>query len=357
MSHSSYSKLDEHGRPVRAVPVSREEQKTKRISAKIDGVKGVMHNNIAKATARGAQLRDLEDQTEQLEASGNAFLKSSGDVKNVYRWKAFVWQLAFAAVVLLILSALTLYILSATGVLNNQGRGSSTPNTVVSYVPPSDESSSSSSSLKEKESSTDISNNALFSVKSHLNAFQQPKDLPKSLFAVGEKCSLSESTSNCKYGLVCVATSDSTEGVCRPKETLGDSQSTKESAVSETKPEKKESESACPKGEVACTQELNEEGVQCIIGRCIIQAVPNSEKSDNTPSTLKKSDDSANNEPKPSSPLLGGSRVFQPKGENPSQTEKEIVDALVTLHRHGADCSVGILHKDCTLDLMMKSWG
>jgi len=321
MSKTSYSKMDDHGRPVRAL--SKEEQKTQRISKKIDGVKTTMHSNIAAATARGAQLKDLEDSTEELEERGSSFLKTSSDVKKMFQWKAFLWQLAFAGIILLVLSAVTLWILSETGVLNNQGRSSPPAPAAVPLV----------ASPPPLEAAVDPTTTALFTVKPGTMLLKSKLKL----IAAGEKCTLGGISAvvaeGCAEGLTCVADPESKEGVCRPPEKL----------ATESKPENTE---ACPKGEVACTAELVAGGNECIIGRCIIQATTGSD------ATVVKSD-----EPKPSPPLTAGARVYISNGEDPTKTEAEILEALVTLHRHGADCSVGILHTDCTLDLMMKSWG
>jgi len=131
----------------------------------------------------------------------------------------------------------------------------------------------------------------------------------------------------------------STDGVCRGTETP---LSPEQSAGA---PKPTEAEGACPKGEVACTAAVVAEGTDCIIGRCIIRAITGSDQ------TVKPT------EPKPSSPLTAGGRVYKTNGEDPTKVEAEILEALVTLHRHGADCAVGILHNDCNLDLMMQTWG
>jgi len=328
MSKTSYNKMDDHGRPVK---LSKDEQKTQRISKKIDGVKTTMHSNIAAATARGAQLSELEAQTEQLEASGNSFMKTSTDVKKMFQWKAFLWQLAFAGVILIILSAVTLYILDATGVLNNSGRSSSPAPAVVPLVATS----------PPIEIAPDPTNAALFMVKPGTLRLK-PKNGIR-LFTIGEKCSLGGASTvaeRCAEGLACVAEDGSTEGVCRAA-----AKTTPVPAEKSTPEAKPEESGACPKGEVACTAALVDAGTECIIGRCIIQAITGPEQ------IVKAS------EPKPTAPLTGSARVYQTNGEDPTKTEAEILEALVTLHRHGADCSVGILHNDCTLDLMMKSWG
>jgi len=335
MSSTSYSKMDEHGRPVK--PVSKEEQKTARISKKIDGVKNTMHSNIAKATARGAQLKDLEDQTEQLEASGSSFLKTSGDVKKMFQWKAFLWQLAFAGIILVILSAVTLYILSATGVLNNQGRSAPAAVAVVPLVvtsPPTD----APVSTPPVDPTT-----ALFTLESGVKAFQEPDNG----IGAGDGCivgGISTVVKACAAGLTCTVAAGATKGFCRPTTTPVPP----EKSASESQP----AEGACPKGEVACTAALVAEGNACIIGRCIIQGVAASE-----PSAVVSQSKGPGPEFQASSPLTGAGRVFQPNGEDPTKTESEIVEALVTLHRHGADCAVGILHKDCTLELLMQAFG
>jgi len=138
---------------------------------------------------------------------------------------------------------------------------------------------------------------------------------------------------------------DGIEGICRPTQTVTDAGEVADA-------------SACPKGEVACTAALAQE-LDCIIGRCIIHATatPASPDSSAQLEQVPAAKSSAKPEPQATSPLTAGARVFQTNGEDPSKTEAEIVEALVTLHRHGADCAVGILHKDCTLEVLMQSFG
>jgi len=311
-----------------------------------------MHTNIAKATARGAQLKDLDDQTTVLEEKGSSFMKTSTDVKKMFQWKAFLWQLAFAGVILVILSAVTLYILSATGVLNNSGRSTPAAAPVVPLVvsfPPTE------APLLTPPPPVDPTSTALL--------FTLPKNGVR-LFGAGESCSVGISTAGkaCAEGLTCMAQAGATEGTCRLKETPFPPEKLAPPA---------ESTSGCPDGEVACTADLVAKGNGCIIGRCIIQGVVAEPSSGSGPGPVMSTplngaapEESAMSlqkgsvsEPQASAPLTGGARVFQPKGEDPTKTQEEIVEALVTLHRHGADCSVGILHKDCTLDLLMQSWG
>jgi uncharacterized protein YjbJ (UPF0337 family) len=325
--------MNDHGRPVKP-PASQPQSQTTRISGKLDQVKGAMQDNIGKALERGTNLNELQDKTEQLEASGKDFYKTSGEVKRMFQWKAFLWQLAFAGVILLILSAVTLYILSATGVLN--GRGRSSP-AVVASVPLVATQPADVAPAPAAESPIA----ALFSLNPGMKAFKQPADLPVGV-AAGEKCTLggiSTITAKCGEGLTCVTPEGSTEGICRALETPFPP----EKLVTETAAQ----ESGCPPGEVPCTEERTRV-TPCIIGRCI--ASPTSEKT--VPLLPPRS-----TEPKPSAPLTGAAKVYKANGEDPTKTEAEIREALVTLHRHGVECSMGIVHKDCTLDLMMQSWG
>jgi len=324
-----------------------------------------MKKNIAQATDNGRKMKDLENQTEHLEESGKGFYKTSGDVKKMFQWKAFLWQLAFAGIILLILSGVTLYILSATGVLNNRGRSSPSAPVVplVASSPPTE------APLADPTST-------LFSVEPGIKAFQQPKNIAKTWFAAGEECPLGDASGRqCGEGLVCMAQAGGAVGVCRPAENsfptdrlvqpAQESSSAKQvgvksssaqtglvkegSSASESK-STEENSSGCGPGEVACSAALAASGTPCIIGRCIIRATPASDNSASKQQPKSK-------EPVPSSPLTGTGRVYQSNGEDPSKTEAEIVEALVTLHQHAADCSAGILHKDCTLELMMQSWG
>jgi len=314
----------------------------------------------------------------------------------MFQWKAFLWQLAFAGVILVILSAVTLYILSATGVLNNSGRSTPAAAPVVPLVvsfPPTE------APLLTPPPPVDPTSTALL--------FTLPKNGVR-LFGAGESCSVGISTAGkaCAEGLTCMAQAGATEGTCRlnetpfpPEKLAPPAESTSgcpdgevactadlvakgngciigrcilQGVVAEpSSAPPAETTSGCPDGEVACTADLVAKGNGCIIGRCIIQGVVAEPSSGSGPGPVMSTplngaapEESAMSlqkgsvsEPQASAPLTGGARVFQPKGEDPTKTQEEIVEALVTLHRHGADCSVGILHKDCTLDLLMQSWG
>lgn len=341
---SGYSKMDDHGRPVKPVPRRVESSdKAAKISKTLDDVTSQMKTNIGKATKRGADLKDLEDQTAILEASGNSFLKTSGDVKKMFQWKAFLWQLAFASIILVILALVTLYILNATGVLNHDDDGSTVIVAAPTAAPAALEENSADSSSS--SSSSSASDTTLFTLNPGFKAFQQQPE-NSVLSGVGEACSvgISTITKNCAQGLSCVTAKEgATEGTCqKPSD------------------DKNEGSGGCKKGTVKCTRALRDSGRNCIIGRCVIsgavsETVPS--QPEKAPAATTSTTTTQGTKPAASAPLTGSSLVYKTNGETAGQVESEIREALVTLHQHGADCAVGILHKDCTLELLMQGWG
>ena len=234
----------------------------------------------------------------------------------MFQWKAFLWQMAFAAIVLVILALVTLYILSATGVLNDDDG----PSTIIVAAP------TTAPIIAD-------TNNALFSLDKNIKAFKQPE-----LLGLGAACSTVATGTACASGLRCVEAEVATVGTCQV-----------------FVPDVVTTTGGCEPGEVRCTRVLRESGRKCIIGRCILQEGAPS----GTPRATRPAEtDAASPKPTASAPLTGGSMVYETtKGETSEQAQTEIREALVTLHRHAADCAVGILHKDCTLDLLMQGWG
>lgn len=74
-----------------------------KVRSEIQGVMGVMQNNISKVLDRGAKLEDLQDKSEDLELNASHFRSGSRRLQKKLWWQNFRLKLIFALILVIIL--------------------------------------------------------------------------------------------------------------------------------------------------------------------------------------------------------------------------------------------------------------
>ncbi|KAI8065772.1 synaptobrevin-domain-containing protein [Gongronella butleri] len=80
--------------------------KTAHVQQQVDDVVNIMQQNIDKAMNRGERLDDLQNKTEDLNATSSQFRRGANQVRKRMWWKDCKWKIIIALTVIIILAVI-----------------------------------------------------------------------------------------------------------------------------------------------------------------------------------------------------------------------------------------------------------
>ncbi|XP_014664827.1 PREDICTED: vesicle-associated membrane protein 4-like [Priapulus caudatus] len=97
--------------PSKHSPMSKTSSKLHSVKSEVDGVMGIMKENMVKLFERGDRLDDLQDKSDQLTSSSDIFRMSAQDLKKQMWWRECKMRLILIAVIVIIMLVIILPII------------------------------------------------------------------------------------------------------------------------------------------------------------------------------------------------------------------------------------------------------